>query len=206
MPSASRSTSVHPPRRNLRSIVLMAAAFSLYLAADLGTKEWAIEQLSEPRPPEQEQLVVCEPTQAGYVELSRRRKPPVTLIDGYLRLHYTENCGASFSMLGTAPGWVRHTVFGLAAIVISVLLTLMFVRGSGGALLAAGIPMILAGAVGNLVDRVRHGFVVDFLQVDPSWFRYPIFNVADIWIAVGVGLLILDGIVNKPKTVRVEES
>jgi signal peptidase II len=53
--------------------------------------------------------------------------------------------------------------------------------------------LILSGAIGNLSDRVRHGFVVDFIQVDPRLFEYPTFNVADIAISVGVGLLLIDG-------------
>jgi signal peptidase II len=58
--------------------------------------------------------------------------------------------------------------------------------------------LIVSGAVGNnLSDRPRHGFVVDFLQVDPALFSYPIFNVADIWIAIGVGFLLVDGILHR---------
>jgi signal peptidase II len=51
----------------------------------------------------------------------------------------------------------------------------------------------LSGALGNLSDRVRHGFVVDFIQVDPKLFEYPTFNVADIAITIGVALLLIDG-------------
>jgi signal peptidase II len=68
------------------------------------------------------------------------------------------------------------------------------------------VPLIVSGAVGNnLSDRPRHGFVVDFLQVHPDLFRYPIFNVADIWIAIGVLLLLLDGS-RKPRKVTAEPS
>jgi signal peptidase II len=53
--------------------------------------------------------------------------------------------------------------------------------------------LILSGAIGNVSDRIRHGFVVDFIQVDPRLFEYPTFNVADIAISIGVGLLLIDG-------------
>jgi signal peptidase II len=116
------------------------------------------------------------------------------MVEGVLRATYAENCGAAFSMLREAPGWVRALVFGVASIGAAIVLTTMFVRGSGGTLFAAAVPLILSGALGNLTDRVRHGFVVDFIQVDPKLFSYPVFNVADVWIAIGVGLLLLDGL------------
>jgi signal peptidase II len=179
----------------------MLASFVLYTAADLASKEWAIEHLSRERavdaPP------VCEPDAQGFVRMQRLPTEPHVVSDGYLVLHYAENCGAAFGMLRSAPGWVRALVFGLAAIAACVVLTLMFVRGAGGPLFAAAVPMILAGAVGNLTDRIRHGFVVDFIQVDPSWFEYPTFNVADIVIAIGVGLMLIDGMRNpQPKAAR----
>jgi signal peptidase II len=67
-------------------------------------------------------------------------------------------------------------------------------RTCGGAPFAWAVPLIVSGALGNLTDRVRHGFVVDFLQVDPDLFTYPIFNLADATIAIGVCLLLIDGV------------
>jgi signal peptidase II len=96
-------------------------------------------------------------------------------------------------MLRTAPSWLRAAVFGVAALGATVVLMTMFVKGTGGKLFGAAVPLILSGAIGNLSDRIRHGFVVDFIQVDPRLFEYPTFNVADIAITVGVGLLLIDG-------------
>jgi signal peptidase II len=93
---------------------------------------------------------------------------------------------------------VRGSVFGVATVGASVMLMLMFVRGVGGKMFAASVPFILSGALGNLADRIRHGFVVDFFQVDPALFVYPVFNVADIVIVIGVGLLLIDGML-KPR-------
>ncbi len=188
---------VQEVRRSPRMLVIMLVSLFVYAAADLGTKEWALNSLSRER--HGETAPVCQPDERGYLEIQRLPLEPQPLISGVINLHYAENCGAAFGMLRGAPGWLRALVFGVAAIGASIVLTTMFVRGAGGKLFGAAVPLILSGAIGNLSDRVRHGFVVDFIQVDPRLFEYPTFNVADIAISVGVGLLLLDGM-KKPRT------
>jgi len=171
----------------------MLASLLIYTAADLGTKEWALLSLSEPVE-RARTTPVCEPTPQGYTLDERRGTGSVVVIDGLLEFRYAENCGAAFSMLRTAPRWVRVAVFGFAALAACVGLSWMFFRGGGGPLFAAGVPLILSGALGNLVDRVRHGYVVDFILVHVTdTYDWPVFNVADIAIAVGAGLMLLDG-------------
>lgn len=194
------STTAERPRRDTRALLIMIVSLLLYTAADLGTKEWALDNLSQANAAAGE---VCEPDAQGLRSFQRMPTPPKPFIDGVLRLNYAENCGAAFSMLRSAPGWARALVFGVASIGAAIVLTVMFVRGSGGKLFAAAVPLILSGAIGNLADRIRHGFVVDFIQVDPQLFNYPVFNVADIAIAVGVGLLLLEGGDKKPKPAEV---
>lgn len=171
----------------------MLVSLGLLTAMDVGSKEWALDNLSLPRMPA-DQTPVCEPDDNGSIAYQRQPKAPQALIDGVFNLYYAENCGAAFSMLRTAPSWLRMGIFVTASVTAAFLLISMFVRGMGGPLFAAAVPLIVSGAVGNnLNDRPRHGFVVDFLQVHPDLFKYPIFNVADIWIAIGVGLLLIDG-------------
>jgi signal peptidase II len=177
----------------------MLLSLVIYTAADLASKEWALGALSLERrgdkPP------ICQPDERGYMEIQRLPTAPKPFVEGVINFHYAENCGAAFGMLRSAPGWLRALVFGVAAIGASVVLSVMFVRGSGGRAFTAAVPLILSGAVGNLSDRVRHGFVVDFIQVDPRLFEYPTFNVADIAITIGVGLLLIDGM-KKPDPVH----
>jgi signal peptidase II len=199
---ATTEEQIARPRRTPRALLIMLASLALYTFADLGTKEWALDNLSRENAAAGP---VCEPDAQGLRSFQRMPTAPQPFISGVLRLHYAENCGAAFSMLRNAPGWARALVFGVASIGAAIVLTLMFVRGSGGKLFAAAVPLILSGAIGNLADRVRHGFVVDFIQVDPSLFNYPVFNVADIAIAVGVGLLLIDGGGDKPKKKPVEK-
>jgi signal peptidase II len=171
----------------------MLLTLTLYTAADLGTKEWALESLSEPVASEH-RTPVCEPTAQGYTFDQRRRTGNVVIIEEVLEFRYAENCGAAFSMLRTAPTWLRVAVFGVAATAACLGLCWMFFRGGGGPLFAAGVPFILSGAIGNLVDRIRHGYVVDFILVHVTdTYDWPIFNVADIAIAIGAGLTLFDG-------------
>jgi signal peptidase II len=186
----------HTPRTP-RAIAIMLLLVAVYTFADLATKEWALDNLSTERTAGRTE--VCQVDARNHIQFQRVPTASRPLIEGVFKLTYAENCGAAFSMLRSAPGWLRLLVFGVTNVGAVVLLITMFVRGSGGALFAAAVPLIVSGAIGNnLVDRVRHGFVVDFIQVDPQLFRYPIFNVADISIAIGVALLLLDGFVKKP--------
>lgn len=187
-------------RRGARAILLMLVSLVLLTAADLASKEWALDNLSTARTQPLETEVCENSDNRGRAVFQRLPKPAQPLVDGVINLYYAENCGAAFSMLRTAPGWLRLLVFGMASLGAAIVMTVMFVRGAGTAWFAAAVPLIVSGAVGNnLFDRPRHGFVVDFLQVHPDLFRYPIFNVADIWILIGFGCLLIDGIVNKRK-------
>jgi signal peptidase II len=117
-----------------------------------------------------------------------------------MRLH---NEGAAFSFLAGASGWQRwlFIVLGIAVSVgISVWLYKLPSRGQG--LLAAGLSLVMGGALGNVIDRMRFGHVVDFIRVHYEQWYFPAFNVADSAITVGAGLLILDSLLHKspPKT------
>jgi signal peptidase II len=175
-------------RRSTKAIAICVAVTALLLAADLGSKEWANGALSEQRrgalPP------IC--GRQGY---QRQVKAPIVMIEGYLEFQYAENCGAAF---GIGNGWsvtTRRIVFIPAALAAAIALFTLFARGKGGPLFAWSVPLVVSGAVGNLIDRVRYGYVVDFIRfhLKETW-SYPTFNVADIAIVVGVALLVLDGL------------
>ena len=201
-------------RRTRASIVWCLVALILFTALDLWSKAWAVDHLSVKSPASGE---ICSFDERGR-RISDRRDSgqPVVLIDNYLELRYAENCGAAFSMLATAPKWVRSGLFGAAAVVAIVALLWMFVTGNGGPLFAASVPLVASGALGNLVDRVRLGYVVDFIRFhihDPSLsgsfvyaFEWPTFNIADSTITVGGVFLILDGFRKQPQAAADVES
>ncbi len=107
-----------------------------------------------------------------------------------LTLAYNE--GAAFSFLADAGGWQRHLFVGLAAVVSLVLAVWLWRLPRERRLEAWGLSLILGGALGNLVDRVVQGRVVDFLQWHWGPHYFPSFNLADSAITLGVMLLLLD--------------
>jgi signal peptidase II len=180
-------------RRTAKAVMLCVVATTLLTITDLGSKAWAEAALSLERtaaPPP-----VCARDQLGRAGMQRLRGEIIELVPGYLELRYAENCGAAFGMLTDAPRWLRAGIFLGTGVVFVVILGAMFVRGSGGPLFAWSVPMVVSGALGNMVDRARAGYVVDFIHfhVHDS-FHYPTFNVADITITIGLGLFLLDGL------------
>ena len=145
------------PKMGIRLITLGGAA--ALLAADQCIKLWMTELLAD----------------GGRV-----------LLPGVLGLHYTQNTGISFSLFGDSE---------IAMLVISIITGLVMLGGIvwlllgkiGGALPLAAAALILAGGLGNLVDRLQHGYVVDYIEL--LFTRFAIFNFADICISCGVILV-----------------
>jgi signal peptidase II len=107
-----------------------------------------------------------------------------------MRLH---NEGAAFSFLSGASGWQRWLFTGLGiAVSAGILVWLRRLPARGQNLLAAGLAFVLGGALGNVIDRVLWGHVIDFIRVHYNEWYFPAFNVADSAITVGAALLILD--------------
>lgn len=189
-------------RRSNQALAIAVGATIALLALDLGTKMWATDNLSVEHPGTPP--TVCE--EPGRYQ--RLRSESVVIVESYMELSYAENCGAAFGLLNDSPSWIRRSVFGVAALAAAIFLFLFFYRGKGGVLFAYSVPLVVSGAVGNLADRVRLGYVVDFIRVhydEPfdllAWhfdrFEYPTFNVADITITVGVVLLVVDGFIEE---------
>ena len=105
----------------------------------------------------------------------------------------TYNPGAAFSMLAQASGWQRWLFVALALAVSAVLLVWMRrLAASTQGLISCGLALIVAGALGNLIDRVRLGHVIDFIWAHWGEHYFPAFNVADSAITIGAALLLLD--------------
>lgn len=112
----------------------------------------------------------------------------VTSFFNVVRVH---NTGAAFSFLASAAGWQRwfFVALGLAA---TGFIIWMLRRHGGQRMFSWALALILGGALGNVIDRLLHGYVVDFIQIHYKSAYFPSFNVADSAITVGAGLLILD--------------
>jgi len=107
-------------------------------------------------------------------------------------LSLTYNSGAAFSFLRDAGGWQRYFFIIVTLLVLVLLVRWLRRLGPGQKTLAAGLALILGGAIGNLIDRVATGQVVDFLDLYYGAWHWPAFNLADSAISVGVGLLLVD--------------
>lgn len=107
----------------------------------------------------------------------------------FLNLTHRHNTGAAFSILSGA----HPAFFALLGVVVSIGILWWLRRNpQGQSLFAVALTLILGGALGNVIDRVRHGFVVDFIDVHAFGWHWPAFNVADSAICIGAGLLLWD--------------
>jgi signal peptidase II len=112
----------------------------------------------------------------------------VTSFFNVVRVH---NTGAAFSFLAGAAGWQRWFFVGLG-LAAAIFIVWLLRRHGGQRLFGWALALILGGAVGNVVDRLMHGYVVDFIQVHHRGWYFPSFNIADSAITVGAALLIID--------------
>jgi len=115
------------------------------------------------------------------------------VIKGFFNITYVRNPGAAFGFLANASP-VFRSIFFLSITVIAIALILYYIMKSAkeGMLLTSSLSLILSGAVGNLIDRVRFGEVIDFLDVYLGSYHWPAFNVADSAISIGAVLLIME--------------
>lgn len=137
-------------------------------------------------------VIVADQVSKGWIERNYALHDSTTVLPvlDITRLH---NPGAAFSFLAGAGGWQRWA-FTVLALVVSagILWWLRSLPARSHAVLAAGLALVLGGAVGNVLDRVEHGYVVDFIHVHWGRAYFPAFNIADAAITVGAGLLLLD--------------
>jgi len=112
-------------------------------------------------------------------------------ITGWLNIVRWHNSGAAFSFLHDATGWQRWMFIALGG-VAAVVIVWMLSRHRAQRLFCGALSLILGGAVGNVIDRVLHGYVVDFIQVHYGSAAFPSFNLADSAITLGATLLIVD--------------
>ncbi|MBX7101913.1 MAG: signal peptidase II [Myxococcaceae bacterium] len=130
-------------------------------------------------------------------------KRAITVSENFFRLRYAENPGAAFGLFRGLPENLRGPLFHLVTLGAVVLISYYFTKLTGAKVerfAYYGLPLVLGGAVGNWIDRLARGFVIDFLEA--HWFdkaAWPSFNVADMAICVGVGLLLIDSFVRKEK-------
>ncbi len=148
-----------------KRIGILAAVVALLVAADLLTKQVAVDEL--------------------------RGQSSVTVIDGFWDFRYAENRGIAFSLDRHLPATIRRPlVVGMGIVVLGLLIWLAIKGLTGHWLERTGYTLAIGGAIGNLSERLVRGFVVDFVDWHLGSFQWPIFNLADSFLVMGVLLLI----------------
>lgn len=132
----------------------------------------------------------------------------ITVSERFFRLRYAENTGAAWGLFRTLPENVRGPLFHLVSLGAVALISFYFSRLSGTDRAERwalyGLPLVMGGALGNYVDRLARGFVIDFLEA--HWMdrvAWPSFNVADTAISIGVGMLVVDAFVRRERKAKV---
>ncbi|MCA6073752.1 signal peptidase II [Fulvivirga sedimenti] len=122
------------------------------------------------------------------------------VLGSFLSLIKIENTGAFLSLGHNWPEWIRLTLLTFLPIFfLSAGLYILLTNRKMSLLTASGLGFMLGGGIGNMIDRLLYGSVTDFLHMDLGLFRTGIFNLADVSIMVGVGLMILDQFITKNK-------
>jgi signal peptidase II len=149
-----------------KKYLMFAVTAALALAADQGTKIWARATLAP-------------------------RRVPITIIDGFFDLTWSENPGAAFGLFRNIPG-ARWLLLGVGIVAMYVVWSLLKKAPADKLRIAAELGLLAGGAVGNLIDRVARGVVTDFVLWHYHDLHWPTFNVADAALVVGVIALIFD--------------
>lgn len=172
-PKVGPDASAPPPATTKPSYGFLAIASLLALAADLGSKAWAVSRLDGPH------------------------ADRIVVVENFFHLDLAHNKGGAWGIFGEQPDYVRLPFFFLISAIAVVFVVSLYKRLEPRQVaLKWALPLLLGGAAGNLIDRIRHQYVVDFLDVfivrDGRQTHWPTFNVADVWIVIGVGLMAID--------------
>jgi signal peptidase II len=167
------------PAEGAPSYLFLAIVSVLTLGIDLGSKQWAEKTLD--------------------------LRPPMMVVDKYVDFILARNKGGAWGLLQTTSELVRRPFFLLvSALAIGFIVTLFSRLQPRQRALKWGLPLVLGGALGNVFDRIHYGWVIDFIDVHITRggmeHHWPTFNVADIAICVGVGLMAIDMMLSKRTT------
>ncbi len=146
-------------------------------------------------------VIVCDQASKHLAEALLVPHQPVGVLP-FFDWYLTYNTGAAFSFLADAGGWQRWLFTGLALVISAIIVQWLRTLPREETLTALALALILGGAIGNLIDRLVFGHVIDYIQVWLGSYPFPAFNIADAAISVGAVLLIFASIggAGKPRT------
>ncbi len=142
-------------------------------------------------------VFMIDQTTKAWASRELRFRDDMPVITGLLNFAYAQNTGAAFSILDNQGDTGRWGLSAVALVAAALVLYFFWRTPRNDDRIMGALALLLAGIVGNVTDRMRLGYVIDFIDVQFGSWHYPTFNVADMSICVGAGLLILDMILNK---------
>jgi signal peptidase II len=178
---------------------------SLFIVvADQATKFWAVDRLT--RAFETANAVTPSEKVDTYLDarhLERLRERPLVVLDDYWQFRYVENPGAAWGSFGGIPADLRVPFFYVVSIGAIVFISIFYRRlDERQRLLQIALALVMGGAIGNFIDRLIRGYVIDFIdwhwRNDPG-LHWPTFNIADCGISVGVTLMLVDALFARKK-------
>lgn len=144
-------------------------------------------------------VFLIDQTTKAWAARSLRFNGDRTVIEGFLNFAYAHNTGVAFSMLDEGGDTGRWGLSAVAFVAAALVLYFFWRTPRTDDRILGALALLLAGIVGNVTDRLRLGYVIDFIDVQLGSWHYPTFNVADMAICLGAGLLILDMILTRKK-------
>ena len=146
-------------------------------------------------------IVIIDQLTKTYVDNEMRLYQSIELLENFFHITYIRNKGAAFGILSGADESIRIPFFlVVSAIAIAVIFYILYSYHEESKLFPLSLALILSGAIGNMIDRLRFGEVVDFLDVHWYEHHWPAFNIADSAISIGVALLIINMLFEKEKS------
>ncbi len=141
-------------------------------------------------------LVGCDHATKAVAQSALDRRGPVALLPGLLDLHYAENRDTAFSLLRALPFAGKAALLtSVSLVAVAAVIFTWWRRRRASTVEQTAYALLVAGALGNVIDRLLRGYVIDFIEID----RWPIFNVADMAIVAGVALLVIVGLRRAPE-------
>lgn len=184
-PAAGRTSAAPAPTETgyRASYVFLAVVTLVNLVADLWSKSWAKSSFEDVRPGGDRRVVV---------------------VEDFMNFIFAKNRGGAWGLLQNETEAIRRPFFLIVSVAAIVFIVSLYRKlQPGQTALKWGLPLVLGGALGNLIDRIRYGYVIDFIDVYMTWDgavkHWPTFNVADISICVGVGLMAIDMFTSREK-------
>jgi signal peptidase II len=183
--------------------IVTIASIPLIILADQICKWWVIEMLYRPR------VMGADGASLGFGEwlarFNQTQFPPISMeVTSFFNMVMVWNHGVSFGLFASAHDIMPYVLSGVALIIV-IIMSVWMIRATS---LATLIPlaMIIAGALGNVWDRLRFGAVADFFDFHAYGWHYPAFNIADCCIVVGVIFLAIDGLFLEPRRLKKKET